>query len=695
MRLAFFSIVAFGLILVSCTNYNNQPITNKISMKESSESGTGIDKSIISSVADSLKIKHGAAESGRIEKCVHQLAALWSKSDGSADDFKNFCKTNFISDEAELEKLFKRVSANFETIYGHYNKVSTELKVPLHLDSGEVLPIDEIFGGYEPMSHISEDFFNNKIAFHIVLNFPYYSLKEKSDNSKTWSRKQMAYARLGDVFAARVPSEVLLKEGEAVMNADTYISEYNIFMGNLVDNSNKKLFPSDMKLITHWGLRDELKSNYSNKENGLEKQKMVYEVMKKIISQEIPQCVINNADFTWNPEKNEVYKNDKKIEFVTEPDIRYEKLLGLFKTMQAEDKFSPNFPTFIDRKFNREMEISVDEVEKLFTQLLSSSQVKKVAGLISARLGRKLEPFDIWYDGFKARGAISSDELDKKVRSLYPDKEKFEKSLPAILVKLGFAKNKAEYLCEKIAVDASRGAGHALGAEMKGDKARLRTRIGKDGMNYKGYNIAIHEFGHNVEQTLSLYDVDYYMLRGVPNTAFTEALAFVFQKRDLELLGITDKDPLKKHMMALDNFWGCYEIMGVSLVDIAVWKWLYANPDANASQLKQQVQIIAKDIWNKYYADVFGLKDQPILAIYSHMIDAPLYLSAYPIGHLIEFQLEKHLEGKDFAKEVERTFTLGRLVPQDWMRQATGNEISCSPILNATEEAVVALGNKK
>ncbi len=57
-------------------------------------------------------------------------------------------------------------------------------------------------------------------------------------------------------------------------------------------------------------------------------------------------------------------------------------------------------------------------------------------------------------------------------------------------------------------------------------------------MNYKGFNIAVHEMGHNVEQTLSLNDVDHALLSGVPGTAFTEALAFVFQGHDLELLGL-------------------------------------------------------------------------------------------------------------------------------------------------------------
>jgi len=308
--------------------------------------------------------------------------------------------------------------------------------------------------------------------------------------------------------------------------------------------------------------------------------------------------------------------------------------------------------------------------------------------LIEKRLGRPLEPFDIWYDGFKARGKYTGEQLDSKVGDKYPTIEAFQNDLLHILKKLGFSDEKAGFISSRVQVDPSRGAGHAWGAEMRSDKARLRTRIPEGGMEYKGYNIAIHEFGHNVEQTISLYDIDYYVLQGVPNTAFTEALAFIFQKRDLELLGLKDEDPLKKHMLALDNFWSAYEIMGVSLVDMKVWKWLYENPTATPAQLKEAVIRIAKEVWNTYYAEVFGIKDQPILSIYSHMIDNPLYLSAYPIGHLIDFQIEEFLAGKNFAEEIERMYKLGRLVPQQWMLNAVGEKISNKPLFNATSEAL-------
>ena len=108
-----------------------------------------------------------------------------------------------------------------------------------------------------------------------------------------------------------------------------------------------------------------------------------------------------------------------------------------------------------------------------------------------------------------------------------------------MLAQLGFSQEKASMLAANIIVDSARGSGHAMGAGRREDKAHLRTRVEKDGMNYKGFNIAVHEMGHNVEQTFSLNTIDHTLLQGVPNNAFTEALAFVFQGYYLELLGLS------------------------------------------------------------------------------------------------------------------------------------------------------------
>jgi hypothetical protein len=208
-------------------------------------------------------------------------------------------------------------------------------------------------------------------------------------------------------------------------------------------------------------------------------------------------------------------------------------------------------------------------------------------------------------------------------------------------------------------------------------------------MDYKGFNIAVHELGHNVEQTFSLNQVDHFLLKGVPNNAFTEALAFVFQARDLELLGLTKPDAKARALQTLNDYWGTFEIAGVALVDIGIWEWMYAHPDATPAQVKDATLTLARDVWNRYYAPVLGGKDVTLLAIYSHMINSFLYLPDYPIGHLIAFQIEAQMEkARDVGKEFERMTTFGRVTPDQWMIHATGAPVGPEALLAATKEAL-------
>lgn len=624
----------------------------------------------------------------RFERGVLQAQKLWTESDGKTPEFLDFVEKNFYVEGQKLDTLFEKIQANLEIINGHFNKMMLDIKRPVALEWGDITDIDRMFDSYNPSAHLESDLYKNKIAFIVILNFPYYSLEEKRANEDKWSRKQWAYARLGDLFTSRIKSRLLQDFAKVNSEADAYIYEYYIHMGNIIDDEGNHPFPKELKLITHWNLRDELKSQYANDENGLKKQKLIYSIMQRIITQEIPEKFINNNKYDWNPVTNQLFENGKIVDFESEPNTRYQKILNQFESLKNIDEYSPSMSTYIQRKFTGEMEMSIEEVESLFVSFVSSPTVKKVASLINKRLGRSLQPFDIWYDGFKSRSSINEEDLNKITKEKYPTPESIKKDLPNILIKLGWSKERANYISDKIEVDPSRGAGHAWGAEMKGVSARLRTKIAPDGMDYKGYNIAVHEFGHNVEQTLSLYDIDYYMLNGVPNTAFTEALAFVFQMRDLELLGIDSEDPNKHSLYVLDNFWSTFEIMGASLVDQKTWMWLYDNPNASKEELNIAVNKISIDVWNKYYAPVFGVDDSNILGIYSHMISYPLYLSAYPIGHLIEFQIEQYIKRKNLGTEFERMAKIGKLTPNKWMREATGNNISTAPLISETEKAL-------
>jgi hypothetical protein len=653
-----------------------------------------------------LVARYGEGVRARLARGLKQVANFWRAEDGDAAAFEQFVRTNFAGDQQTLDTMFARFQHNLEMVDGHMLEIGREFRQQSDLDLGPILPFDEMFAGYDASAHVTDDFFQNKLAFVVLLNFPLTTLEQRLTEGENWSRRQWAEARLAQRFSKRVPAEVNLALAQASSEADRYIAEYNVWMHHVLDEKGQRLFPAKMRLLSHWNLRDQIKADYSDGQNGLARQRVMQQVMERIVTQTIPQVVVNNPAVDWNPFTNEVRPaavkdsdeaqgdgaDSKPLTNAPEPNTRYAKLLLTFQASRKVDPYSPTAPTLIARRFDENREIPEARVQQMFEQVLSSPLVPEVARVIEKRLGRPLEPFDIWYNGFRPRGAYSETQLDEVVSKRYPTPDAYKKEIPALLGQLGFSKERAEYLANNIVVDPARGSGHALGASMRQAKAHLRTRVGKGGMDYKGFNIAIHEMGHNVEQTFSLNDIDYYTLQGVPNTAFTEALAFVFQGHDLELLGLAREDSKSRAFKTLDDFWGAYEIAGVALVDMAVWHWMYDHPNATPAELKEATLGLAKDIWNKYYAPVFKQRDVVLLGIYSHMIDSFLYLPDYPIGHMIAFQIEEQMEkAGSIGPEFERMAKTGSVVPDLWMKKATGAPVGPDALLTATRKSLAEI----
>ncbi|MGE5235221.1 MAG: hypothetical protein ACM3O7_02585 [Acidobacteriota bacterium] len=641
-----------------------------------------------------LVASQGAAQEMRIRQGVAQVAARWWAADGDEATFVAFCTANFIADPAQLAATFARLEQVEEQVYGHLHEVRREILTPLDLDTGPVTAVDRLLAEVDLAAHVTPDLFTSKVAFVALLNFPVDTLARRLEQGRSWDRETWARSRMMDQFSSRVPASVGQDITRAGVAADQYIAGYNIRLDRLVTPEGKRLFPEGLRLISHWGLRDELASQYGASD-GLARQRMIEKVMERIVRQEIPAVVVDNPAVTWCPETNEARpvppgRATPRGLDAREPDTRYARWLATFHALREADPFTPTAPTAIARAFDVDRQIPENEVEALFVSVLASPEVREVAALIRRRLGRPLEPFDIWYPGFKARASRSESELDRIVASRYPTVAAFQSDLPRILNGLGFAPEKAGWLAANIVVDPSRGAGHAMGASRRQDAAHLRTRVAAGGMDYKGYNIAIHELGHNVEQTFSLKEIDHWFLSGVPNNAFTEAFAFSFQNRDLELLGVAAPGTGSPAEEALPTVWATYEIAGVSLVDMRAWRWLYAHPDATPAELREAVLAAARDVWNTYFAPVLGTRDSEILAIYSHMVAYPLYLPDYALGHIIWFEIAEKLRGGDFGAQFERMARLGRLTPDEWMREAVGSPISAAPLLAAARKAVEA-----
>ncbi len=654
-----------------------------------------------------LVAKHGEAERARIDRGVAQAAAFWrtggGRPDGDAKAFEAFCLEQFLPKGSALDATFARLEAGFEATDGHTLEIDRELSRWAQLDVGPMQPVDGLLDAIDPSAHVTDDLFDGKVAFVALLNFPLTTLDERLARGDAWSRREWAEARLASRFARRVPAEVNQGIARAAARADAYIADYNLYMHHVLSERGERLFPKGKRLLSHWNLRDELKAQYAQ-EGGLARQRVLAKAMERIVTQTIPAAVVNDPAVDWNPFTNEVRAAPAdtiedggtrgKADPAREPDTRYAAILENFRAAKAADPYSPSAPTHIARTFDLQREIPEAKVVAMLEEVLAAPELALLAKAISARLGRPLEPFDLWYSGFRPRSTHSEAELDKITRERYPTPEAFAKAIPETLQRLGFSAEKARWLADRIEVDPARGSGHALPAARRGDKPHLRTRVGKDGMDYKGFNIAVHELGHNVEQVFSLYGVDHTLLQGVPNVAFTEALAFVFQARDLDVLGLGTPDPAAKRLAALNDLWATAEIAAVALVDLRMWHWMYDHPRATPAELREATVAIARDVWNRWWAPLVGVKDSPILAIYSHMVNNQLYLPDYPIGHLIQAQIEEHVDalpaGKTLGDEFERMATFGAVAPDLWMRHATGEPLSAGPLVRAARKALEA-----
>jgi hypothetical protein len=640
--------------------------------------------------------RHGAAHAESARRGVRQVAERWWPEDGDRDAFASFCEEAYLPDEDDRAFTFSRLEERLEQIAGRLHEIRRETREPVDLDSGPIRRVDALLAAFDLSAHVVEDLFRSRVAFLALLNFPVHTLAERLRDGARYSREEWARSRLVERFAHRVPPAVLQAVTRAEMRSEVYIGGYFIRMDRVETDSGERLFEEGLRLISHWGLRDELRARYVEGDAGLPRQRLIQCVMERIIRQEIPEAVRDNPDLLWRPGRNEVRRKtggapDASLA-AREPDTRYERMLEMFHAVRAVDPYTPSTPTYIRRKFELDRQVPEDEVERLAVAVLAAPQVSELAAVIRRRLGRPLEPFDIWYSGFKPRAGRPEEELDAEVRRRYPSRDAFQADLPNLLGRLGFTPERARWLSDRILVDASRGAGHAMPALRRSDRVHLRTRIPEGGMKYQGYNVALHELGHNVEQVFSLHGVDHWSLAGVPNTGCTEAFAFAFQGRDLEVLGHPDSSDAAWQSQALDALWSAAEIAGVSLVDMWTWRWMYAHPEASAAELHEAVRSAAREVWNRWFAPLIQVENSDLLAIYSHMVAEALYLPDYLIGRLIAVDVARHLRTADFAAEVERIARQGCLTPEAWMRGAVGRPLSADGLLEEAERALRALG---
>ena len=619
---------------------------------------------------------------------VAACARLWREGDGDADAFRRFCVEHFARTESDRRLLLDRLESALEQVKGHLYEMRRNLRRWSDL-VGDTLPAtDSLLATFDPAPDLAEQCYAQRLAFVALLNFEKATLDTMLAEGDAWDVDRWAEVRIAGAFAPRVPKPVADLARELGFKAHHWVSNFHVPVGGLVDASGHRPFAPDRKLLAHWLVREEIKAGY-NDPAGLPRQRALAAVLGRTIDGSLPKSVMEGDTRAWEPIANTLDGAP-----AGEPIglVRYERWLDQVQVARALDPHHPDHPTAIERKFGLDREIPESTVERLLVDLLAAPVRRDLAALLSSRLGRPLEAHDIYFDDlFETRPAQA---LDAAVRARFPDEAAFEQALPEVLRGLGFPEADAEFLGRRVRVEIARGSGHAMRPALAEYGAWLRTNRLATELGWDGFDTAMHELGHNLEQLCSTFFVPRPALRGVPNTACTEAFAFLYQSLAKRVLGLEDPAAAERayHEETLASILMACQIAGPSLVELRTWRSIYEAGDAlDAEAIRAAVLRHSREVWAEFFERDFGPDPNHLLGAYQHMVAHPLYLADYALGRMIGHQIRSAMRGRDLAGETKRICSIGRLVPDAWMRAAVGAPLGAEPLIRDAGEALRAL----
>ena len=393
----------------------------------------------------------------------------------------------------------------------------------------------------------------------------------------SWSSDQWADARLSQAFGARIPAELSERSRHIGHAASKWVSEQHIPVGGVVTADGKAPFEPDRKLLWHWLVREELRGRYGDGAEGLPVQRALAFVMGRAIEGRIPASVWEgDAQKKWDPAANTIDGVANEGEDLA----RYEHWLAQFRVQQELDPYYPKHPTVLGRRFDLQREIPETEVVALIETLLDSAARNELLDVVEAKLGRPLEAHDVYFE--ELGDDRPSRELDAIVAERFPDEDAFDAALPEVLRGLGFGDDEAEFLGTRIDVEIARGAGHAVRPALPEFHSWLRTNRLPDTLGWDGFDTGMHELGHCLEQVISTHRPRP-ALRGVPNTACTEAFAFLYQHQARAVLGIAESGDRAGDIAAATSMLNACQIAGPALLEIRHLAVVVRTPRSHAS----------------------------------------------------------------------------------------------------------------
>jgi hypothetical protein len=643
------------------------------------------------SLIDKMVEKFGVNNKEDIEIGIREAKRVWNFEKYKEEEFEKFCLENYKKEEETKDELLEKLSEILHLMTGPSqvaNKIARE-----NIDSEikkEVEETDRVLANFNLLTRFNEDLYNYKISALIQLNFG-----SRYENKEIKTRRDWKIYRLGNVGESYIPFEISKRYQDIDMKNTEFLNQYLLNFSN-IDFADKDIeFKNNLKLMPHWNIRDYAMSLNDDK-NGLKKQRALTEVFERVIKGEIPKKFINSDEYIWKIREDKLIniktKEEEKVEYIGVD--RWEYFTKLFEITKEMDQYRKE-KDYIEYRFKNVRELELERVEKLFEDILTSENVEGIVKLIEKKLNRKVESFDIYQllnfseEKKEEKKEEKDDEKEKEKLNQYNSLEKLNSKIYDILIKLGFTKEKAEFISKKIIVQKSRSAGHAVPISTLFDVQRLRVKFQDENFDRSNFSTFMHELGHCTEGVISSYFMDHKLLWRIPNTAFTEAIAFNFQyKTDFILDNKEKKDDDYK---VLSTFWQTYNNVLQAKFEIELYKFLYSQKELNKEIIHENSIRIANELWQKYLEKYFGKNEQALLAGYTHILFCDLYLPDYPIGRVIEYQISKFLKDKNFGTEIERICKIGSIKPDSWMKEAVNEEVSANSLLDDTKNILKKL----
>jgi hypothetical protein len=627
-------------------------------------------------LAETALVKRfGSKNSEDIARGVRFCAYAWNWTKSDTAGFVEFCEKHYHPPGKARSRLLHRLDEIMYLVAGSFIVISKTTRVGLDLAEGDLTPAEELFGAFSAGTHLDEDLRTFRIAALAQLNFG------TDDISPPKTREAWAARRLSRVGQTVIPADLCADASMRKAEIDRFVSGFKLHLDKIDYIDSSVRFPRDTVRMSHWGLRDFMTS-LNGQENALPRQHAIRDLLRRVVDGEIPKEVLDNPKVRWCQQDRTIHENGTVRTATPIGALRWEQFKKAYDVQRRIDPHTI-YGNIIDNKFKLEREIPEEKVVQILMDILSAPVAEKVARFVEQKLGRPIEPHDIYFQSFQAGSKKAPLSFD--IRKRYPNTESLTAAIPGILVRLGFTKPRAQWIGARIQVENSRTAGHAWGPGTAHDTSRLRVHVDKGGVNEEAFGIFMHELGHCTEQVLTSYGMDYKSLWGVPNAAFTEGFAFTFQDKADFILG--RRMSIDSDITVLQRYWEAFQISGPALTEIRFFHWLYEHPEATAADMHMAIRRIGDEVWTKFYARIFGAEGYGLMSVYSHILWCWFYLADYSIGHVIAYQVRKFLATRKFAPEMERLCALGSIYPESWMKAAVGQAISGEPLLRDAEKA--------